>query len=770
MEAYNISSGKSLSKLQPYPVLAKTPYQTGKTLRSNMCQLKTIIEKIFTYSVSITPAIDDSLTRLKRTIVKGCHEPLTKAFGNYVHSGNNLYSFKKIPGVKIASKMTESTSHANYVAIFEFCKEISLKDISVLSPEQIQELEMVFNIYLRKVMESQKLLALQKNKYFNLAEALGVAGTNLNSVTGYFLSISAIKEGLYLTIDTVNEFFRKTTCLEEISQMKLQGYDEHRILNFFRGKRVSPLYAKGKTLRVTGVNFGQNPSTLLVQPENVPLAKQWEEKFKVKIRNPLQPLLKCKKNGEIVHLIPEFCYITGIEEEAKFGGRGLTDFAAANSEPVEKDQKITGMFERLKKNKMLEEYGLIMSTQARLPLMMLPKPKLMGGEGKIIPPDALSKGIRIMTPINFERWMFFYESWNYSKAETLYHTLVKASAALGVAVKEPEWVELDFMGVTSVEKGLAEHMSKSKLGYQFVFVLLSDRRKQYKAVKQSLDITHGIVSQCAYSDYKKMSNLPFASNLIRQLNAKMGGDLYAVELPKEIPKNTMFVGVDVCHCGRGSRVGFYSNTYTSLAKCYCDSVIQKKGQETVSLLLPFYANAFQAYVNQQKTLPEYIFIFRDGVGRGHREQILKKELPQLQDAIAHMKPGYKPNITLIIVNKRIHQRFLAEIGSKVDNPEPGTIIDTVLTENGCENFFMISAKTRKGTVRPTHYYIAYNDKKDVNKGVVQQVSYAMSFMYYNTPWSLKVPAQIALADKKAYYAATIEGESNKRLLNTESFL
>eukprot|EP01022_Parablepharisma_sp_SALTPOND_P001781 TRINITY_DN1073_c0_g1_i1.p1 TRINITY_DN1073_c0_g1~~TRINITY_DN1073_c0_g1_i1.p1 ORF type:complete len:1028 (-),score=59.38 TRINITY_DN1073_c0_g1_i1:556-3639(-) len=758
---------KSHTKFQQYPVLAKAPYQpAATTLRSNMCQLKTVIEKIFKYSIIFTPAIEDSLTRLKRSIVKGCSEVFSKTLGNYVHSGNDIYSFKKIPGIKAVSKTIDPESKQYYEVTVEFCKEVSLRDVHVMTSDQVQELEMVFNIYLRKVMESQKLLALQRNRYFNLAEAHSIAGTNLNSVTGYFLSISAIREGLYLTIDTVNEFFRKTTCLEEIKEMQLHGYDEKRIVGFFRGKRVSLLGSKGKTLRVLGVNFSLTPATHMVKPENIPIAKQWEAKYKVKVHNPSQPLLRSKKDGETIYLIPEFCYITGMEEEAKRFGKGLSDLSGIGSEPMEKDQKITGMFDKLRKGHMLEEYGLIMSGQARLPLQMLPKPQLSLGGGKLITPDVLSRGVRIMNPINFDKWLFMYEARNYESAENLYKTMCKASGALGVSVKEPEWVEFDYMDSASVDAALQERKSKC----QFVFALLSDRRKQYKAVKKVLDISYGIISQCAFADYKKMTNMTYASNLIRQLNAKLGGDLYSVELPPEIPKNTMFVGVDVCHCGRGSVVGFYSNAYTNLAKCYCETTVQKKGQEIVSILVPFYANALKEYQKQQKVLPDYIFIYRDGVSRAQRDHVLQKELPQLKDAITHMKPGYNPQITLVVVNKRVHQRFLAEIGTKVDNPEPGTIVETEVTENGCDNFFMISAKARKGTIRPTHYYIAHNERKEVTKRVVQTVSYAMAFMYYNTPWSVKIPAQITLADKKAYYVSMIEGPSNKKLATTESFL
>lgn len=758
---------KRPAKSRGNALLPTTPSRAGATtLRSNMCRLKTTIGAIYNYCVTFAPKIDDSLTQLKKKIVKGCAKELEKVFGSYVHSGNNIYSFRKTTAAKVVSSVIEPKMKVKYEVTIVFGKEISLKNICGFTAEQNQEVEMVFNIYLKKVMEAQRLYSSSKSRFFDEDDVRGVAGTNLNSVTGYFVSVSAIKEGLYLTIDTVTEFFRKESCLKEIKDMRARGFNDKRIVDSFKGKRVSLRCGKGKTWRINSIMFNSNPINCLIQPDNIPLIQQWEEKYKVKVGDRSQPLLKAKRKGEVAFLLPEFCYVAGLEEESKKFGRGLSDLGAIGAAPHEKNKSIMGMHEKLARGQALEQYGLAMSSQTRVPLQLLPKPLLSCGPGKVLSPEMLAKGVRIMNPINFKRWVMIYERNNYNSADQIFKTMCKASGALGLSIEEPEWVELEYINAKSLENSLNGY----KTGYQFVLVLLSDRRKQYKIVKRYLDIVKGVVSQCVCADYKKMTNMTCVSNVIRQINAKLGGDLYTTELPPEIPKNTMFVGIDVCHIGRESVVGFYSNAYTNFAQCYSDTTVQKRGQEIVSLLTPFYANAIRTYHAQQKRYPEYIFVYRDGVGRTQRDQVLAKELPQLKEALQNMIKGYTPEITLIIVNKRVHQRFLLESEKGVENPEPGTVIDTLVTENGCENFYMISAEAKKGTIRPTHYYIAANERKEVNKLTIQKTSYAMAFMYYNTPWSLKVPAQIALADRKAYYVTNIEGPSNKKLVATESFL
>jgi hypothetical protein len=47
----------------------------------------------------------------------------------------------------------------------------------------------------------------------------------------------------------------------------------------------------------------------------------------------------------------------------------------------------------------------------------------------------------------------------------------------------------------------------------------------------------------------------------------------------------------------------------------------------------------------------------------------------------HFNSANIPKITLIVVNKRINQRIFIQKGNEMLNPEPGTIIDSVLVEN-----------------------------------------------------------------------------------------
>lgn len=54
----------------------------------------------------------------------------------------------------------------------------------------------------------------------------------------------------------------------------------------------------------------------------------------------------------------------------------------------------------------------------------------------------------------------------------------------------------------------------------------------------------------------KKGGISVVSNILRQINSKLGGDLYNIQFPKDMPSHTMLLGIDVCHQGPKSIVGF----------------------------------------------------------------------------------------------------------------------------------------------------------------------------------------------------------------------
>jgi len=218
-------------------------------------------------------------------------------------------------------------------------------------------------------------------------------------------------------------------------------------------------------------------------------------------------------------------------------------------------------------------------------------------------------------------------------------------------------------------------------------VMILDKRHDYPKIK-SVFTRRNIMSQVILKMTARKINLSVASNIMKQINSKMGGDSVRMKMPAFVEKDkVMVIGIDVCHAGKKSVVGFTASKNASLTQYYSDIIIQPKFQEIVKKDLDrCLINSVQAFSKENGgNMPGRIIIFRDGVGEGMRDQVIEKEIKQFKESL---KPLYNkttgiPPITLIVVNKRINQRMFVQSadGKTVDNPPPGSIIDSNLVEN-----------------------------------------------------------------------------------------
>lgn len=166
--------------------------------------------------------------------------------------------------------------------------------------------------------------------------------------------------------------------------------------------------------------------------------------------------------------------------------------------------------------------------------------------------------------------------------------------------------------------------------------------------------------------------------------------------------------------------------------------------------------------------PTNFIVYRDGVGDSMREQVLSREIPQLREVIKELyNLASSPEITVVIVNKRITQRFFVEDErGRLHNPPSGTILDTDLVEQdgisnetsggaaGIFDFYLTPANTTQGCVLPTHFYVALN-ASCLSKLDIEHLTFALCHFYYNWAGPIKVPAPCQYAHKIADFYTTV---------------
>lgn len=191
------------------------------------------------------------------------------------------------------------------------------------------------------------------------------------------------------------------------------------------------------------------------------------------------------------------------------------------------------------------------------------------------------------------------------------------------------------------------------------------------------------------------------------------------------------------------------------------------GEELSSDLSDNICKSVQAYYALNKTLPGRIVIYRDGVGEGQVPLVMDREVVQIKkklDGLYGDPDKYK--MAFIIVTKRLNTRFF----ENNDNPEPGTVVDDIITSPIKYDFFIVSQKVRQGTVTPTAYSVIY-DTLGMDPDKIQRLTYKLTHMYYNCSNTVRVPAPCHYAHKLAFLVSKfIHRAPDTQLQNTLYFL
>ncbi len=116
--------------------------------------------------------------------------------------------------------------------------------------------------------------------------------------------------------------------------------------------------------------------------------------------------------------------------------------------------------------------------------------------------------------------------------------------------------------------------SKKQLRHPTIVVCLLQRESTYKAFKEVMH-QYRMPSQVITTRNASKFNLSKATNILRQINSKTGGDLYYLKFPESLEsKRTMLIGIDVSHAGGPySIVGFSASINKEMSQYYSEHLI-----------------------------------------------------------------------------------------------------------------------------------------------------------------------------------------------------
>ncbi|NXI47583.1 PIWL1 protein, partial [Galbula dea] len=709
---------------------------------------------LYQYHVDYSPVME---ARRLRTALLYQHEKLigkTRAF-----DGSILLLPKKLE--KKVTVVLSKTRNGEDVKI-----TITLtNELPPTSPSCLQ----FYNIIFRRLLKILNLQQIGRN-YYNPNDRISIPNHRLMVWPGFAASILQCDEGIMLCADVSYKILRSETVLDFMHSVYHQVGEQR-----FRGACAKELIGltvltryNNRTYRVDGIDWDANPKCSFRKSDGTEISfvDYYKGQYNQEITDLNQPVLvsRCMRKsinrvGSLI-LIPELCFLTGLTEKMRNDFNMMKDLAVhTRLQPRHRQREIRRLCDYIQKNdssqQELQDWGLRFASD------------LLSISGRVVQGEKIyqsgnvfhynpqfadwskeSRGAPLLCSKALDNWLLIYPQRNHESANTLLQNLFKVTAPMGMKMNKPTMIAVDDR-TESYLRALQQSVTPDT---NIVLCILSASRKdKYDAIKKYLCTDCPIPSQCvlARTLAKPQTAMSVVTKIALQMNCKMGGELWTVEIPLE---RVMIVGIDCYHdtvSGKRSIAGFVASMNKVMTRWFSRCAVQSPGQEIVDGLKACLQSALREWLTWNKYLPCRIIVYRDGVGDGQLGTLVNYEVPQFLDCLKSFGEDYKPRLTVVVVKKRINTRFFAQCGDRFENPPPGTVVDVKVTRKEWYDFFIVSQAVRNGCVSPTHYNVVYDSSK-LKPDHVQRLTYKLCHMYYNWSGVIRVPAPCQYAHKLAF--------------------
>ncbi|KAI0210741.1 Piwi-like protein 2 [Lamellibrachia satsuma] len=750
----------SRMKLDEGAIVRKGTHGRPVPVVANYIPVRCKNEGVFQYAVSFTPQVDS-----RNMTFKLLYEHLdvigeTKAF-----DGAILFLSKKLPN--------ETVLHSKRPTDGEDIT-IRVKLVKVLPHASCAQL---YNVVFRRIMGMLKMCQVGRH-FYDPHRPESVPQHSLEVWPGYITAIQEYEGGLMLLTDVSHRVLRTETVLD-VMQDLIQKYRhtfQDEVMRRLIGCTVLTRY-NNRTYRIDDVAWDQSPMSTfeMSNGETKSFAEYYKSAYNKDIRDLQQPLLihrpkkkdriPGKKMLDVICLIPELSYMTGLSDDMRSDYKVMKDLALhTRVSPMQRQYALRKFCENINSHPNacaeLEKWGLQLDIDTlRLEGRLLPMEKIkFRGRNTVDAGREADWGraqtrSEVISAVDLSCWMVVFTKRDASKAQDFIQTMNQVCPQMGIQVRGPRVFELNNDRTETYIRTIRDNINAQ---VQLVVTIFpTSRDDRYNAIKKLCCVECPVPSQVinAITISKKPKLRSVVQKVALQINCKLGGELWSVEIPSD---NLMVCGIDVFHDiakERRSIGGFVASLNKTCTRWYSRVSYQMPGQELIDCLKVCFTASLRKYHEVNHRLPDRIIVYRDGVGDGQLPVVAGYEVKQLSECFALFGETYEPRLAVIVVQKRINTRIFARVGhgrdENLDNPPPGTIVDHTVTRKEWYDFFLVSQHVRQGTVSPTHYIVVHDDS-DWKTDHMQRLTYKMTHLYYNWPGTVRVPAPCQYAHKLAY--------------------
>ncbi|CAG2118607.1 unnamed protein product, partial [Medioppia subpectinata] len=632
---------------------------------------------IFEYHIYFKPQIDSRQLRAK--ILKQT-EVAEKIGPVYQFTGMNLFLNHKVEDQTI-----DTTTPIDGSAI-----KVELQFVKI---PPANELMPFYNTIIRKIFRALKLVQIQRHYYDPLAK-IEVPQHKLEIWPGWAQAVQELDDGLLLVCDASHRLLRTSTARDVLQDLFRTPDGKQRFKEYAQKRLVGCIVLtryNNKPYRVDDIDFSQNPmSTFDWNGTPVTYVEYFKKSWQVDIKDLKQPLLVHRpkpRRGEeasdmqMICLIPEICYMTGLTDDIRADNRVMRDIAShTRIKPTIRMAKLQEFIDNVRNNpnarKFLTDWGLDMDdkpyhTQGRT--MMADK--IVLGNGHTVPVGPKADWARDATnnalfhTININKWVIVFTQRDAAKVDEFVKTLKAVTRMMGFTFGDPDkLVANNDMPASYINAIKGANVSQA----QIIVCMTpgsSQREDRYNAIKRlcycELGMPNQVVRANTLSDAKMRS---VCQKIAIQMSCKVGGQPWALPIPF---KSCMIVGIDVYHdpTQKGkSVVGMVASVNQAVSQWYSRVFFQNAHTEIVNTIESGIVACLKKFYEVNNSLPQRIFVYRDGVSDGQLHTVYNFEVQQLMNSVLDFGKAfnnYEPQVSYVVVQKRINAKLMMKRGSEL---------------------------------------------------------------------------------------------------------
>ena len=763
---------------------------------------KIIIKKpltLFQYPYSVSPEIESGDLRIRSKIFKYCgvgekknRKKLRDFYGECFVNGDILYGMKEVKEAKTFKCQLYLDGDVEYTITIQ--PKANSRTINQNDLEKDSLTKQFIEILIQDILRANPHLEFYKGLFVLKNQKKEIEGKSgsVNFYPGYTTSFMETEGGNYLNVTLKNKILSTQTVLDFLEDNKYKDKKNHEaIRKKLIGNSFKVNYAK-KNYIIDDILFDRSPKEQDFTYENktVTLKDYYHKKYGITIKNLNQPLLVVKRKdaqGEDINLffVPELCNLAGLTDELvkdRTFMKKLADFTKLTPQDrIKKTNEFLGLLvekdakdDKANKGKKLlspkqksDLYGIEVTALDKLhKAYYMKETVLIGGGKKEV--KLKDKFFDVLSKKDLTKWVCLYRKSNFDDADYLYKSLDKASGSYGLAVSEPEWVEMGDRD--SADVWIDEAEKKMKNGeYKFVLFLLDRNDYIYTDLKISSLVDNGYVSQVVKVNSLSKNALSVCSKILLQINAKLSGVSYMPKLDDSVKsRKLMIIGVDSSHIrGRRTGVAMVATINTSFTNFYNkETIIEETKKEQIQFCISsFIKEAIAQYAKLNKKPPGGIIIYRQGVSLQQKDY-LTNEVNNIQKVCQENKILY---YYVLVNTKTTYKFFEKEKKSGYKNPEEGLLVLDGVTNRNFFEFYIQPQLVTGGSATPSCFHVAYGDLDFPE--MIPKLTFDLCHLYSNWQGTVRVPHVLKAAEKLSKMTAKYTlGELNENLKIGQSYL